>query len=133
MEKIEKIIKNAYAPYSNYPVAAKVLMRDGKEYYGVNVENASYGATICAERNAINNAITMGYKKGDFVSLTVMVEGSNFAFPCFLCRQTIVEFFEPTCDLVLVLNGVSKYYKMRDIIVHPFTKKDLLWKQDLLQ
>ena len=126
MGKLERLINNAYAPYSNYRVAAKVVMRDGKEYFGVNVENASYGATICAERNAINSAITVGYKKGDFISLSVMVEGIDFTFPCFICRQTIVEFFEPSCDLILILNGVEKHYKMRDIIVHPFIKKDLI-------
>ena len=125
MDKLEKIISHAYAPYSKYRVAAKVLMRDGASYCGVNVENASYGATICAERNAINAAITAGYKKGDFVSLTVMVAGEDLALPCFICRQTIVEFFEPTCDLILVCKGVEKHYKMRDIIVHPFTMKDL--------
>lgn len=126
MGKLERLINNAYAPYSNYRVAAKVVMRDGKEYFGVNVENASYGATICAERNAINSAITAGYKKSDFISLSVMVEGIDFTFPCFICRQTIVEFFEPSCDLILILNGVEKHYKMRDIIVHPFIKKDLI-------
>ncbi len=126
MEELKKLIKNAYAPYSNYRVAACVTMQDNKKFYGVNVENASYGATICAERNAINSAIAAGYEKGEFASLTVMVESSKTAFPCFLCRQTIVEFFDPFCDLILLADGDKKQYKMSDIIVHPFTKKDLL-------
>ncbi len=125
MEKLKKIIANAYAPYSNYQVAACVETNDKQFFYGVNVENASYGATICAERNAINQAIARGYRKGDFKSLTVLVNSANPAFPCFLCRQTIVEFFQPDDDLILLADGSQKNYKMRDIIVHPFTKKDL--------
>ena len=65
-EKLIKLLDNAYAPYSNFHVAAIVELKDGTQVSGVNVENASYGATICAERNAITTAISMGYKKGDF-------------------------------------------------------------------
>ena len=61
-----KLLDKAYAPYSNFHVAAIILMKDGKYIPGVNVENASYGATLCAERNAITTAVSMGYKKGDF-------------------------------------------------------------------
>ncbi len=126
MEELKKIIKNAYAPYSNFKVAACVTMQDGKKFYGVNVENASYGATICAERNAINMAVAAGYEKGNFASLTVLTEKPHIIFPCHLCRQTIVEFFDPFCDLILLADGDKKEYKMSDIIVLPFTKKDLL-------
>ncbi len=125
MEKLAEIIKNAYAPYSDFRVAACVTLQNGEKFYGVNVENASYGATICAERNAINNAIAAGYRKGAFASLTVMVEKPEPSFPCFLCRQTIVEFFDPFCDLILIADGEKRYYKMSDIIVLPFTSKDL--------
>ena len=68
-ERLEQLLNNAYAPYSNYKVSSIVVMNDGKTYEGVNVENASFGATICAERNAINSAIKDGYKKGDFKEL----------------------------------------------------------------
>ena len=62
-EKLIKLLDNSYSPYSNYKVASIVINKDNKEYSGVNVENISYGATICAERNAITSAITDGYKK----------------------------------------------------------------------
>lgn len=62
-EKLQSLLKNSYAPYSKFPVAAVVEMKDGTMFYGVNVENASYGGTICAERNAIASAITNGYHK----------------------------------------------------------------------
>ena len=65
-EKLIKLLDNSHSPYSKYRVSAIVTMKDGKEFSGVNVENASFGATICAERNAILNAITNGYGKGDF-------------------------------------------------------------------
>ena len=59
-EKLLKLLDNSYAVYSNFPVAAIVVMNDGREFCGVNVENASYGATICAERSAIVSAISAG-------------------------------------------------------------------------
>ena len=65
-DKLLKLLDNAYAPYSKFHVACFVEMKDGRMVPGVNVENASYGVTLCAERNAITTAIALGYKKGDF-------------------------------------------------------------------
>ena len=65
-EELEKLLSRSYSPYSNYPVAAMVTMVDGRNFYGVNIENASYGATVCAERVAIFNAVLAGYQRGDF-------------------------------------------------------------------
>ena len=62
-DKLIKLLNNSYSPYSNFRVASIVVMNDGKEFSGVNVENASYGATICAERSAILSAISAGYKR----------------------------------------------------------------------
>lgn len=70
-EKLLKLLENSYSPYSNFRVSAIVVMKDGHEFTGVNVENASYGASICAERSAIVSAISNGYKKHDFESLYV--------------------------------------------------------------
>ena len=63
IEKLRKNLLKSYSPYSKYPVSAIVVCRDGKEYTGVNIENASYGATVCAERVAIFKAISEGHKK----------------------------------------------------------------------
>jgi cytidine deaminase len=123
-DKLNKLLNNAYAPYSNYKVAAIVVMNDLKEYSGVNVENASFGATICAERNAINSAIKDGYKYGDFKELYVMTD-KEIAFPCFICRQTINEFFLESSKLVLLSNTSEETYLMKDILAHPFSKSDL--------
>ena len=77
-EKLNKLLENAYAPYSNYQVACIVVMKDGKEFNGVNVENASFGATICAERVAITSAIAHGYKKNDFKEIYIMLSKMNY-------------------------------------------------------
>ncbi|MDE5538947.1 MAG: hypothetical protein K2J20_00470 [Bacilli bacterium] len=67
-EKLVKLLDNSYSPYSKFRVACIAVMKDGKEFPGVNVENASYGASICAERSAILSAISNGYKRYDSVN-----------------------------------------------------------------
>ncbi|NLL44127.1 MAG: cytidine deaminase [Mollicutes bacterium] len=124
-ERLLKLLDNAYAPYSNYKVASIVETKDGKIYEGVNVENASLGASVCAEMNAINDAVEDGYRKGDFKALYVMVASDRLAFPCFICRQVITEFFNLEDDLILMNKNETKKYKIKDIIVHPFSSEDL--------
>ena len=68
-EKLVSLLENSYSPYSKFRVSAIAVMNDGREFPGVNVENASYGASICAERSAILSAISNGYKKHDFKEL----------------------------------------------------------------
>ena len=82
-EKLLELHKNSHSPYSNYAVSAVLVMDDGKEFNGVNVENASYGAGICAERSAIVSAVSAGYKKGDFKEINVMVSSGEIGWPCF--------------------------------------------------
>ena len=80
-EKLEKLLDNAYAPYSNFKIACIIITNDNQEFVGVNVENASYGATICAERSAVVNAISHGYKKGDFkYFFKVLIKASTLIF-----------------------------------------------------
>ena len=80
------IAANAYAPYSNYQVGAVVRARDGREFEGVNVENAAYPLGICAERTAISAAVTAGYGPGDLEAIGIA------ASPCGGCRQWLYEF-----------------------------------------
>ena len=93
-EKLLELLNNSYSPYSNYAVSAILVTKDGKGFYGVNVENASYGAAICAERSAIVSAISAGYKRYDFKELYVMCDSPKISSSCFICRQLIQEFFE---------------------------------------
>ena len=125
-DELNKLLDKAYAPYSKFHVACIIEMKDGKFIPGVNVENASYGATICAERNAITTAVTMGYKKGDFKKLYVMVSGEKLSTPCFICRQVITEFFDKDSEVVLMgKNGDFKTYKVSDMCPYPFDSEDL--------
>ena len=125
-EELIKLLDKAYAPYSNFHVSCLVEMKDGKYISGVNVENASYGASICAERNAITTAISMGYKKGDFRKIYVMVSGEKLSTPCFMCRQVITEFFDNDSEVVLMgKNGESKILKVSELCPYPFDSSDL--------
>src|SRR3954464_181776 len=90
--------KKAYAPYSNYCVGAAVRGDNGKIYQGANVENASYGLTLCAERNAITAAILDGAKK--IVGAAVVTSTSPPVAPCGMCRQSFAEFAD---DLPIVM------------------------------
>ncbi len=83
----------AYAPYSQFPVGVAVLAENGEIFSGCNVENASYGATVCAERNAIAAAVVAGQRK--FVALLVYTPQEKLTPPCGMCRQVIAEFFTP--------------------------------------
>lgn len=124
--KLKELLKNSYSPYSNFKVSSICVMKDGKEFYGVNIENASYGATICAERVAINNAIALGYKKGDFDKLYVMVNSDKISSCCFICRQVISEFFSNDSKIILMNNkGLKKEYSINDLCPVPFNCEDL--------
>ncbi len=123
-ERLLELQKNCYVPYSNYPVSAIVVCKDGATFSGVNVENASYGATICAERVAITSAIAAGYKKGDFKEIHIMAK--NIAMPCFICRQLLEEFFELTAEIVCYdKEGEFKVFTKKDLCPYPFGSDDL--------
>lgn len=86
-----KAKENAYCRYSGFQVGAALLAKDGTVITGCNVENASYGLTMCAERSAIFKAVSMGYKPGDFEAIAIAASGPNFS-PCGACREVINEF-----------------------------------------
>lgn len=125
-ESLKRLLKNSYSPYSGFKVAAIVLTKDGKTFAGVNVENASFGATICAERVAITTAITSGYKKGDFSKLYIMCDSERISTCCFLCRQTINEFFNKDDEVICYSNdGDKESFLVKDLCPYPFGSSDL--------
>ena len=124
-EKLINLLNNSYAKYSNFRVSAICIMKDGREIPGVNVENASFGATICAERTAITGAIARGYKKGDFKELHVMCDSDKLGMPCFICRQVISEFFDKNDQIYVYSRNEVKVFKIEDICPYPFTEDNL--------
>lgn len=125
-EKLLALQKNSYSPYSNFKVSAIVVMNDGSEFSGVNVENASYGAAICAERSAIVSAISAGYKKGDFKEIHIMVGSGEIGMPCFICRQVISEMFPKDAKVICYsTRETSKEYTVRELCPYPFGEDDL--------
>ena len=94
-------MRYAYVPYSNYPVSAVLLTQSGKTYTGVNIENAAYPLTICAERVAIFKAVSDGEK--DFSAIAVVT--NNGGTPCGSCRQVLAEFGLETIVIVADKNG----------------------------
>jgi cytidine deaminase len=94
--------KHAYNPYSGYSVGAAILTQDGTLYTGCNIENAGYGAIICAERTAISKAVSEGHR--EFIALAVCTP--NGGTPCGICRQVINEFGEHLPIIITTANGI---------------------------
>ena len=112
-----KARERAYAPYSHYAVGAAVLTDGGEIFGGCNVENASYGATICAERCAITKAVSEGAKHITAIAIIggdagIRGEVPEEAPPCGICRQVIREFADPAECIVLLARSAEKYRKM---------------------
>ncbi|HAK05552.1 MAG TPA: cytidine deaminase [Firmicutes bacterium] len=116
----------AYAPYSKFKVGAAVFTKDGKVFHGANVENASYGLSMCAERNAIYHAMMNGYKKDDFIGLAVIGDTKKPIAPCGACRQVISELF-PRDGIILLANlkGEIVERTVDSLLPEAFTPADL--------
>lgn len=125
-DKLLELQKNSYVPISSFPVSAILVTTDGKEYNGVNVEDASTRAGTCAERTAIFNAITDGVKKGEFKELNIMTSSKGIGMPCFVCRQMISEVF-PKEAIIRCFNKEGEYveHTVEELCPYPFTEEDL--------
>lgn len=108
----------AYAPYSKFLVGAAVRAESGKIYTGCNIENASYGLTVCAERNALFNAVGAGERK--FVALCVVGDTEEPISPCGACRQVMAEFKVP-CIILANLNGKIVEYTLDELLPLSFS------------
>ncbi|HHX61916.1 MAG TPA: cytidine deaminase [Epulopiscium sp.] len=114
---------NAYAPYSHFSVGAALLAKDGTIYRGCNVENASYGATNCAERTALFSAIADGTT--EFEAIAVVGSSGDFTYPCGICRQVIAELMPEGKLIFSNKEDEYKVYTLDEILPHSFTGKDL--------
>lgn len=112
----------AYAPYSNYHVGAALLDKEGTIFTGCNVENASYPATICAERTALVKAVSEGRREFD----TMVVATRNGGFPCGICRQMLYEFAPLLRVIVVDMDGqIIDDTTLTDLLTHGFGPIDL--------
>ena len=132
MEK-EKLIelarearKLSYSPYSRFAVGAALLTKDSKVFVGANVENSSYPLCMCAERNALYNAMMNGYKKSDFLALAIAADTDTPCSPCGACRQVISELFPRDGEILLTnLKGDSYKTNIDELLPLAFSGDDL--------
>lgn len=115
--KAEEASRNAYAPYSKFNVGAALLTEEGKLYTGVNIENSSFGGTICAERTAFVKAVSEGERK--FKAIAVVGNGGE-SWPCGICRQFMYEFAP---DLIVITGKDEEHLehvKLTELLPHGF-------------
>lgn len=118
-------MENAYAPYSNYHVGACVECLDGSLFYGANIENASYGLTCCAERNAIFAAYSNGKRKEDIKAIAIVSDGERIGTPCGACRQVLVELLAKDTPIYLSNGKDTMTTTIEELLPMSFTSEDL--------
>ncbi len=121
---------NAYAPYSGYPVGAAILTLDGRIFDGCNVENLSFGATICAERSAAVQAVGAGAKQ--FAAMAVISRDPTPCLPCGICRQFLSEFAGPDFQVAACrADGSYEVYLFDSLFPHAFSSDSIGNKPDI--
>ncbi len=123
IEQAKEAMAYAYAPYSKFKVGAAVLADNGKVYTGCNVENASFGATNCAERTAIFKAVSEGVTK--ITAVAIVSSSEAFTYPCGICRQVIGEFMHEGTIILENETGEIKTYPFTSLMPYHFTQEDL--------
>ena len=122
--------QKAYAPYSGFMVGAALLCKDGRIFTGCNIENASYGATNCAERTAFFKAVSEGYR--EFTAIAIAggrreAQSLEYCAPCGICRQVMSEFCDPDAFLVILPRTEDDYksYTLGQLLPLGFTSADI--------
>lgn len=127
LEQAEEARKKSYSPYSRYPVGAAILSEDGTVYRGCNMENVSYPASLCAERNAIGSAIADGKRR--FSAIAIIGSHEDYTMPCGICRQVMAEFHVP-----LIICGKSpddyRSYTLEELFPSSFKAEELIHKEN---
>ncbi|WP_127346025.1 cytidine deaminase [Pseudidiomarina mangrovi] len=117
----QAVSQHAYAPYSQFPVGAVVLLKDGRQFSGCNVENASYGLTNCAERTAIFAAIAAGVSADQFAGVVIYTPSQPAYAPCGACRQVIAEFFAADAPVLSFSDADQRHWQVQDLLPDAFS------------
>jgi cytidine deaminase len=124
--KAKEVLPNSYSGYSNFKVAAALRLNNGEIITGVNVENASFGLTNCAERSALFTAYSMGYRKEDIKEILITTEQKEIISPCGACRQVMRELISDDALVhMTTVDGKIKTVKNRELLPFAFTESDL--------
>jgi cytidine deaminase, homotetrameric len=123
LEAARRVRERAFTPYSNFKVGAALRTKGGKIYAGCNIESASYGLTVCAERVAIWKAVSEG--ESEFTEIAVVVDTENLTPPCGACRQIIWEFCGDVPVTLANLQGTTETLKMSELLPRAFDTKFL--------
>jgi cytidine deaminase len=115
--------KYSYSPYSHFRVGAAILTTTGKTYTGCNIENSSFGLTLCAERTAIFKAISEGEKH--FKAIAVVSGEDGFTTPCGACRQVLMDLAGNIDCVMSNRKGQIRVARLNDLLPHPFGRKNL--------
>jgi cytidine deaminase len=124
LQQARHVAEKAYAPYSKFKVGAALLTEDDEIFTGCNVENASYGLTLCAERNAIASMVAAGHNK--FKAIAIYTEKKSNCYPCGACRQWLYEFGPEATVIVEDEKGEKLLLTVTDLLPHAFGPEDLL-------
>ncbi|MCU6764520.1 cytidine deaminase [Blautia ammoniilytica] len=130
IRKALEVRQKAYAPYSDFMVGAALLCKDGRIFTGCNIENASYGATNCAERTAFFKAVSEGYR--EFTAIAIAggrkeAQSLEYCAPCGICRQVMSEFCDSDAFLVILPRSEEDYksYTLGQLLPLGFTSADI--------
>ncbi|KAJ3259947.1 hypothetical protein HK103_001457 [Boothiomyces macroporosus] len=119
----------SYSPYSKFRVGAALLAESGNVFLGCNVENASYGGAICAERTAVVKAVSSGEKK--YLAIAITSDQNDFISPCGFCRQFMVEFGKKLIVLLVTAEGKVKKFTLEELLPLSFGPDNLENRNDL--
>jgi cytidine deaminase len=125
LDRARDVAQRAYVPYSNFPVGAAALTADGSIFAGANVENASYGLTICGERSVVTALVSAGHR--DIVAIAVSAPRVPLTTPCGACRQVLNEFRPVTEDLIVILDdrAAGRAIPLGDLLPKAFGPRNL--------
>lgn len=123
LEKAWSVLENAHSPYSKLRVGAALRARDGRVFSGCNVENASFGLTICAERTAIGSAVSEGVT--EFEAIAIVSDAGTLLMPCGACRQVLAEFAPDLKVIVGARDGARSEVALTELLPSSFRPSDL--------